>query len=225
MAAPLLALAVSLLAVALCLLAASPVWAADGPAGAVVSAGGSDVVRAVDSAQSEVEADPDSDPDRRLVGRDSSTRIDAVVIALWTIAGAMTVLLGLFLWHTSPRRRLRLAGGGSAGSDEAEGAEPAGEEAGEDEPGEDSSKVRFEAMAREALAWLRSRLAPRKESESAGDGSQQGSESAGDGSQQESESAGDGPKQEPGGESSDGGSVDESAVWKFSETNGEQRSV
>ena len=46
------------------------------------------------------------------------------------------------------------------------------------------------------------------------------SESVGDGSQQESESVGDGSEQESNGES-----VDESAVWKFSEENGEQRSV
>ena len=150
-----------------------------------------------------MEADPDSEPDRRLVDRESSERIDAVVIALWTIAGVMTVLLGLFLWHTSPRRRLRLAGGGSAGlSDDAEGgAEPAGEEARRGGAG----GGRFEAMAREALLWLRSKLASRKESESAGDGSQQ--ESDGESSE------------------SDGASVDESAVWKFSEENGEQRSV
>ena len=199
--------AAPLLAVALCLLAVSPVSAADGPDGDVVGAEGSDVLRVVDSAQS----DPDAEPDRRLVDRESSERIDAVVIALWTIAGVMTVLLGLFLWHTSPRRRLRLAGGGSAGlSGEAEGgAEPAGEEPGEDEPGEDSSRGGFEAMAREALLWLRSKLTPRRQSGSAGDGSEQESGSAGDGSEQES----------------DGGSVDESAVWKFSEENGEQRSV
>ena len=43
------------------------------------------------------------------MGRESRQRIDAVVIALWSIAGAMTVLLAVFLWHTSPRRRLRLA--------------------------------------------------------------------------------------------------------------------
>lgn len=203
--------AAPLLAVALCLLAASPVSAADDPDGAAVSAEGSDVVRVVGSAQSEVEADPDTDPDRRLVDRESSERIDAVVIALWTIAGVMTVLLGLFLWHTSPRRRLRLAGGGSAGlSGEAEGAEPAA----------DSSRGGFEDMAREALLWLRSRLAPRKDSESSDDGPQQESDPAGDDSQQESDPVGDGSQQE-----SDGGSVDESAVWKFSEANGEQRSV
>ena len=204
-----------LLAFALCLLVTSPVSAADDADGAVVGADGSDVLRVVNSAQSDVDADSGSD--RRLVDRASSERIDAVVIALWTIAGVMTVLLGLFLWHTSPRRRLRLAVGGS--------------EAGEDEPGEDSSKGGFDAVVREALGWLRSRLVPRRESESAGDGSQQESESGGDGSQQESESAGDGSQQAPesAGDGSEqepnGESVDESAVWKFSEENGEQRSV
>ncbi|MXW93975.1 MAG: hypothetical protein F4110_04245 [Acidimicrobiaceae bacterium] len=195
--------AAPLLALALSLLAASPVSADDGGDGGVVGAEGSSAVRMVDSVQSEVEADPDSEPARRLVDRESSERVNAVVIALWAIAGVMTVLLGLFLWHTSPRRRLRLAVGGSAGlSDEAEGAaEPAGDEPGEDEPGADSSKGRFEAMARAALVWLRSKLAPRKQLESAGGSSQQESESATDGSQQASY-----------GESSDGESVDESAV-------------
>ena len=200
--------AAALLVVALCLLAVSPVSAADGPDGGVVGAEGSDVLRVVSSAQSEVEADPDSDPDRRLVDRESSERIDAVVIALWTIAGVMMVLLGLFLWHTSPRRRLRLAGDGSAGlSDDAEdGAAPAEKEPGEaepevdepgeaepeeDEPGEDSSKGGVGAMVREALLRLRSRQARQQKSEPAGDGSQQKSESVGDGSQQESESADD----------------------------------
>ena len=31
------------------------------------------------------------------------------MIALWSIAAGMTVMLVVFLWHTSPRRRLRLA--------------------------------------------------------------------------------------------------------------------
>ena len=63
----------------------------------------------VSTAQSDVEADSQDDTDRRLVGRESSARVDAVVIALWSIAVGMTVMLGIFLWHTSPRRRLRLA--------------------------------------------------------------------------------------------------------------------
>ena len=75
-----------------------------------MSAGQSDALRVVSTAQSEL----DTDPDRRLVDRESSERVDAVVIALWTIAVVMTVLLAIFLWHTSPRRRMRLAGNGSA---------------------------------------------------------------------------------------------------------------
>ena len=189
-----------LVAAAVFVLAAAPALAADDTGGAAPGAELSDTVRVVNSAQSDVEADPASDPDRRLVDRESSERVDAVVIALWTIAGVMTVLLGFFLWHTSPRRRLRLAGAGSSGlSGEVEGgAEPAGEEAGEGEPGEDSSEGGLGAMVREALLWLRSRVAP-----------QPGSQSADDDSRQES----------------DGESVDESAVWKFDEENGEQRSV
>ncbi len=51
----------------------------------------------------------DEGTERRLIQRSSSERIDGVVIALFSIAGALTVMLGFFLWHTSPRRRLRLA--------------------------------------------------------------------------------------------------------------------
>lgn len=61
----------------------------------------------VRTAQSEVEINPETE--RRLVGRESSERVDSVVIALWSIAAGMTVMLVVFLWHTSPRRRLRLA--------------------------------------------------------------------------------------------------------------------
>ena len=187
-------------AAALFMLAAAPALAADGPGGASASAELSDTVRVVGSAQSEVDADPDSGSDRRLVDRESSERVDAVVIALWTIAAAMTVMLGIFLWHTSPRRRLRLAASHSAAlSEEAGGgAEPAEDEAGEDESREDSSEGGFGARVREALLWLRSRVAPQQDSEPAGDDSQQESE---------------------------GESGDESAVWKFSDENGEQRSV
>ncbi len=52
--------------------------------------------------------DSDSGNERRLVERRSDQRVDAVVIALWAIAGTMTVLLTFYLWHTSPRRRARL---------------------------------------------------------------------------------------------------------------------
>ena len=193
-------MAAPLVAAALLMLSAAPALAADGVGGSSSSAELSDSVRVVRSAQSEVDADPDSGPDRRLVDRESSERIDAVVIALWTIAAAMTVMLGFFLWHTSPRRRLRLAASHSAElSEEAEGgAEPAEDEAGEDESREDSSTGGFGGRVREALLWLRSRVARQQDSESAGDDSQQ---------------------------ESDGESGDESAVWKFSEENGEQRSV
>lgn len=171
-----------LLAVALCLPAAGPASAAGSGDEMVISVGQSASLDVVSTAQSDGETDTEPGTDLRMVERESGERVDAVVIALWTIAGVMTVLLGFFLWHTSPRRRLRLAGGGSAG--------------------EDSSRGRFEAMAWEAVGWLRSKLASRKEAESAGDSSKQ--ESDGD---------------------SDGELVDESAVWKFSEENGEQRSV
>ncbi len=123
-------MAALLLAVAVCLSAAAPASAAGDRDNTAVSAAQSDTLRVVDSAQSELDADADSGSDRRLVDRASSERIDAVVIALWAIAAVMTVLMGVFLWHTSPRRRLRLAGDGSARlSGEAEvDPEPAGGE-------------------------------------------------------------------------------------------------
>ena len=93
--------------------AAAPASAADDRNETVVSAGQSDALRVVSTAQSEVDTDPDSGSDRRLVDRESSEQVDVVVIALWTIAAVMTVMLVIFLWHTSPRRRLRLAGNGS----------------------------------------------------------------------------------------------------------------
>lgn len=75
----------------------------------VVSAEVSSSLGAVSTAQSDTEISPESDTERRLVGRESSERVDGVVVALWSIAAGMTVMLVLFLWHTSPRRRLRLA--------------------------------------------------------------------------------------------------------------------
>ena len=65
---------------------------------------------ALEGAQDEVEPGEEL----QLIARESSTRVDAVVIALWSIAVVMTVLLALFVWHTSPRRRLRLARSRSA---------------------------------------------------------------------------------------------------------------
>lgn len=217
------------------------------------------------TAQSGDEADTQPGPDRRLVGRESSERVDAVVIALWTIAAVMAVLLGLFLWHTSPRRRLRLAaapahaapGEPARDFDETADTAEAGRH-GESEPGADSSKGGLAAIVGEALGWLRSRLAPRSEAEpavdgssqkpvsggdvsrkehvpagdvsrqmpvSGGDVSSQKPQSGGDVSRQEPQSGGDGHEQESNEGLSDGESDDESAVWKFGEANGEQRSV
>ncbi len=226
-----------LLAVALCLLAAGPASAADGGDELVVSVDQSDSLGLVKTAQSDGGTDADSGPDRRLVGRESGERVDAVVIALWTIAGVMTVLLGVFLWHTSPRRRLRLAGPSAELFDGAEGsvgpsedastgdvaaedvaaedvasgdvaAEDAasGDVAAEDESREDSLEGGVGGRVREALLWLRSRVAPQQVSVPAVD---EVSVSAVDDSQQES------------GRDSE----DESAVWKFGEEDGGERSV
>ena len=102
--------AAPLLAVALLVAVAGSVSATDAPeAPLVVSAEVSGSLGAVGTAQSDTEVDPEPGTERRLVGRESSERVDGVVIALWSIAAGMTVMLVLFLWHTSPRRRLRLA--------------------------------------------------------------------------------------------------------------------
>ena len=99
-----------LLAVALLVAVAGPASATtDGGAPLVVSPDQSGSLGVVSTAQSDTEISPESDNERRLVGRESSERVDGVVIALWSIAAGMTVMLVLFLWHTSPRRRLRLA--------------------------------------------------------------------------------------------------------------------
>ena len=105
-AAPLVAVALFVVSAAS---AASASAADEGDSPMVVSADQSGSLGLVSTAQSDVEADPEDGTDRRLVGRESSERVDAVVIALWSIAAGMTVMLGIFLWHTSPRRRLRLA--------------------------------------------------------------------------------------------------------------------
>ena len=103
-------LAAPLLAVVLLVAVAGSVSATDEPeAPLVVSAEVSGSLGVVSTAQSDTEIDPESGTERRLVGRETSERVDAVVIALWSIAAGMTVMLVLFLWHTSPRRRLRLA--------------------------------------------------------------------------------------------------------------------
>ena len=87
-----------LLAALLCLVGAAPV-------SAVAAA-------AAQEPEGAAQQDGESDPlgsERRLIDRASSERVDSVVIALFFIAGGMTVMLAIFLWHTSPRRRLRLA--------------------------------------------------------------------------------------------------------------------
>ncbi|MCY3617314.1 MAG: hypothetical protein OXH54_01025 [Acidimicrobiaceae bacterium] len=81
----------------------------DGEAPLVVNPDQSGSLGVVSTAQSDTEISPESDTEPRLVGRESSERVDGVVIALWSIAAGMTVMLVVFLWHTSPRRRLRLA--------------------------------------------------------------------------------------------------------------------
>ena len=95
-----------LLAAALCLLAAGRVAAGDSDSVAVEDQSDSPAVVVV---AQEGGSDQESDSGLRLIDRQSTTRVDAVVIALWSIAGGMTVMLAIFLWHTSPRRRLRLA--------------------------------------------------------------------------------------------------------------------
>ena len=127
----------SLLAVALCLLSAGPALATDGgPAGVDQSDSPPVVVVAQEGG-----SDEDSDTGLRLIDRTSTSRVDAVVIALWTIAAGMTVMLAVFLWHTSPRRRLRLARTRSAHlADEAE-EDAEADEAGEAEGDEDDSEA------------------------------------------------------------------------------------
>lgn len=111
-----LLVAVVLLAVVLLVVVAGPVSATvDGQAPGVVS-----------TAQSDIDPSPESDTEPRLVARETSERVDAVVIALWSIAAAMSVMLVLFLWHTSPRRRLRLARRRSIQLDEGEAAQAEG---------------------------------------------------------------------------------------------------
>ena len=136
--------AAPLVAVALFVVSAASASAADeGDSPMVVSADQSGSLGLVSTAQSDVEADVEADPDRRLVGRESSARVDAVVIALWSIAAGMTVMLGIFLWHTSPRRRLRLARRRSTQLYDPEGEEPedgsAEEESVEEGPADEGS--------------------------------------------------------------------------------------
>ena len=139
--------AAPLLTVVLFVVAVDSVSAADeGDAPMVVSADQPGALGVVSTAQSDVETDPEDGTDRRLVGRESSERVDAIVIALWSIAAGMTVMLGIFLWHTSPRRRLRLARRRSTELYEAEGEE-SGEPA-EGESAEDESALEPESEPR-----------------------------------------------------------------------------
>ncbi len=184
-----------LLAVALCLPAAGPASAAGSGDEMVISVGQSASLDVVSTAQSDGETDTEPGTDLRMVERESGERVDAVVIALWTIAGVMTVLLGFFLWHTSPRRRLRLAGGsagllGEAGED----SEVAGRKPGEDAGDEDSVAGVLERI----LAWTRLRGMRPQDAGPADDDSQPA------------------PVE---------GSENESAVWKFNETDSDERSV
>ena len=188
-----------LLAAALCLLAAGPALAADDGDEVVISVGQSDSLGVVSTAQSDG-TDTEPGPDRRLVGRESGERVDAVVIALWTIAGVMAVLLGIFLWHTSPRRRLRLAGASAELFDEAaQDPEAAGPEPGEGS-GDGHSAWRDSVVEvwERIVAWTRLRVARPHGAEPVDDGSEQ---------------------------ASGGDSEDESAVWKFGEKDGGERSV
>ena len=140
-------------------------------------------------------ADTEPGTDRRLVERESGERVDAVVIALWTIAGAMTVLLGIFLWHTSPRRRLRLAGASAELFDGAEGSaersedESASDESHGDSPGSGSGA----RVGDRILRWLSWVMGRREDSESGEDDS----------------------RPDP-----VGASDDESAVWRFDDRDG-----
>ena len=144
--------AAPLVAVALFVVSAASASAADeGDSPMVVSADQSGSLGLVSTAQSDVEADPEDDPDRRLVGRESSARVDGVVIALWSIAAGMTVMLGIFLWHTSPRRRLRLARRRSTQLYDPEGEEPEDGPA-EEEPAEDEDGSAEEGPADEGPA-------------------------------------------------------------------------
>ena len=152
--------AAPLLTVVLFVVSAASASAADeGDSPMVVSADQSGSLGLVSTAQSDVEADSQDDTDRRLVGRESSARVDAVVIALWSIAVGMTVMLGIFLWHTSPRRRLRLARRRTTQLYDPEGEEPedgsaeegsAEEGPAEEGPAEEATEPADEGSAEEA---------------------------------------------------------------------------
>ena len=83
--------------------------AAVSPAGAAADGLVAARQQSAQSAQSDDPSDPAVESERSLVERTTTRSVDAVVIALFSVAGVMTVMLVLFLWHTSPRRRLRMA--------------------------------------------------------------------------------------------------------------------
>ena len=77
--------------------------AAAGPAGAQA-----------DPAESQADSQEQSQDEQQADypfydGRAADGQVDMVVASLVSIAAFMTVMLGLFLWHTSPRRRLLVA--------------------------------------------------------------------------------------------------------------------
>ena len=177
----------------------------------VVVADQSGSLGVVSTAQSDAQGDPEDGTDRRLVGRESSERVDAIVIALWSIAAGMTVMLGIFLWHTSPRRRLRLARRRSTQLYQAGGQES-------EQPAEDGSAAEPEAGSVEDAAGGKS---PEPGSESvedaaAGKSPEPGSESV------EDAAAVDGPGE--GSELVEGGSEDERAPQTAGESGDPERS-
>ena len=106
------ALAAAMLCLAMALALALPGNAAAGEPSAAGELSGAGVASGVGEptvAQGDEGTGLSEGTERRLVERQSSERVDGVVVALFSIAGVMTVMLAVFLWHTSPRRRLRLA--------------------------------------------------------------------------------------------------------------------
>lgn len=164
-----------LLAFALCLPAAGLASAADGEL--VVSADQPGSLGVVVVAQPD---GPDQEPgsNLRLVGRESSEQVDAVVIALWSIAAGMSVMLVVFLWHTSPRRRLRLARSREAQlAEQAEAAEAASESEQAGEAGGPDREPEASAEPRSMVELAAS--APKPSVEPAARGAPEATEEAG----------------------------------------------
>ncbi len=95
-----LRLAATVLSAALCLLVAT---------GHVSAQDTQDDYNVVPDADPENTSDSDSAGGRRTVDPESSRELERITLALVAIAVLMTVLLAMFLWHTSPQRRLRVA--------------------------------------------------------------------------------------------------------------------